>query len=413
MARRFRARWTSCRRTSCRASRPLRRTWTRSRPWIRASGPRTPPRPPSASTSGCCGSAPLRFDHARAACVRPRPPRQAPDRIRRAAACRKGKDMKIGLLGVLVNQVDRLRKFWDFPYEIVDLSTPAPAGGKHRVDVLLSVVFKPEHAALVDFRLLQATGVGVDGIDFSALPPAAWVCNMYHHEGPIAEYCILAMLAREVGWTALTTTPFRDDWSELFFTRARHGEIAGKTLGIVGFGHIGKALARRATAMGMKVVATASRAKPASDGAEWIKGPEDLGELLATSDYVVVCCELTERTRGMIAAAELARMKRDAVIINVARGPIIDEQALYGALAEKRIGGAVLDVWYANPSARGDGVLPSTLRFDLLDNVVATPYVSAWTEQLGDRRYSDVARNIRNLIEGRPLMNVVRAPQDS
>lgn len=320
--------------------------------------------------------------------------------------------VRIGVLGVLVSQVDRLKTFWDFPYEIVDLEAPAPPSGKHDVDVLLSVVFKAEHARRVNFRLLQATGVGVDAIDFDLVPKDAWVCNMYHHEGPIAEYCILGMLDHEIRWKALTGMFSNEQWSNVYFTRPRHGEIAGKTLGIVGFGHIGREVATRAHAMGMRIVAVASRDRDATHGAEWVKGPDALPALCEESDYIVVCCDLNDRTRGLINASMITHLKGHAVIINVARGPVIDEAALFSALQNRRIGGAILDVWYHNPGRPGDGTAPSDLRFDLLDNVVCTPHASAWTEQLAERRYSAVAGNIRSLMAGRPLINVVRAPTE-
>nr|WP_186363403.1 2-hydroxyacid dehydrogenase [Rhizobium sp. ACO-34A] len=318
--------------------------------------------------------------------------------------------IRIGLLGVLVSQVDRLKKFWDFPYEIIDLEAPLPPTGKHEVDVLLSVVFKAEHAQRVNFKLLQATGVGVDAIDFDLVPKDAWVCNMYHHEGPIAEYCILAMLNHEIRWAELTGMFSNETWSDVYFTRPRHGEVAGKTLGIVGFGHIGKEIATRAQAMGMRILAVASRDRAPSHGAAWVKGPEALGDLFEQSDYVVVCCDLNDKTRGLINAPVLSRMKSHGVVINVARGPVIDEVALYTALQNRSIGGAVLDVWYRNPGHRGDCTTPSDLRFDMLDNAVCTPHASAWTEQLAERRYSAVAGNIRSLMAGQPLINVVKAP---
>lgn len=318
--------------------------------------------------------------------------------------------VRIGLLGILVSQVDRLKRFWDFPYELVDLDAPVPPSGKHEVDVLLSVVFKAEHAQRVRFRLLQATGVGVDAIDFDLLPRDAWVCNMYDHEGPIAEYCMLAMLDHAIRWKELTGIFSYEKWSDVYFPRPRHGEIAGKTLGIVGFGHIGKEVAIRATAMGMRIVAVASKEREATHGAEWVRAPEALAGLLTASDYVVVCCDLNDHTRGLIDASLLSHMKSDALVINVARGPVIDEAALFEALQSKKIGGAVLDVWYRNPGQLGDGTTPSDLRFDLLENVICTPHSSAWTEQLAERRYSAVAGNIRSLMAGEPLINVVRDP---
>ncbi len=318
---------------------------------------------------------------------------------------------RIALMGVLKGQLDNLSRHWDFPYEVVDIDAPAPDGGPHKVDVLLSAIFNAAASQKVTFRLLQSTGVGVDKIDFAALPAEAWVCNMYGHEFPIAEYCLSAMLNSEMDWAQMTSSFTSGAWSQVYFSRPRHGELGGKTVGLVGFGHIAKEVARRAGAFDMRVVAVATSARPAPDGVEWVKGREDLPELLGESDYVILAAPLTDATRGMIGAAELAQMKPTAVLVNVGRGGLADEEALYAALSEKRIRGAVLDSWFSYPETADDtAVKPSRFDFAALPNVRATPHVSGWTTALATRRYSKAAENIRNLMAGKPLFNVVRAP---
>jgi phosphoglycerate dehydrogenase-like enzyme len=321
---------------------------------------------------------------------------------------------RIALLGVLKGQLDNLSRHWDFPYEVVDIDVPSPDGGPHRVDVLMSAVFNAAAARKVTFRLLQSTGVGIDKIDLNAVPAAAWVCNMYGHEFPIAEYCLSAMLNAEIDWQQMTSSFASDAWSRVYFGRPRHGELGGKTLGLVGFGHIGKEVARRAAAFDMGIVAVATSARSAPEGVEWIRGPEGLPELLKHSDYVVLAAPLTEKTRGLIGAEELSQMKQEAVLINVGRGALADEEALYKALSDGRIRGAVLDSWFDYPETAEDtDVKASRYDFAALPNVRCTPHTSGWTKQLAVRRYSKAAENIRNLIAGRPLFNVVRAPSAS
>ena len=133
-------------------------------------------------------------------------------------------------------------------------------------------------------------------------------------------------------------------------------------------------------------------------------------DLLARSDFVVVCCPLTETTRGMIGAAELDAMRRDGVLINVGRAEVVDEQALFWALKEERIAGAFLDVWYDYPTPGRPIARPSTMPFHELPNVRCTPHCSAWTDRLWQRRLECIARNIGLLRAGRPLENVVRRP---
>lgn len=318
---------------------------------------------------------------------------------------------RIALLGVLKGQLENLSRHWDFPYEVVDVDAPAPDGQPHRVDVLMSAIFNAAAAQKVSFRLLQSTAVGVDKIDFAAVPADAWVCNMYGHEFPIAEYCLSAMLNAEIDWPQMTSSFASDAWSRVYFGRPRHGELGGRTLGLVGFGHIAKEVARRASAFGMRIVAVATSARAAPEGVEWVKGPEGLPELLQQSDYVVLAAPLTDSTRGIIGAEQLGLMKPDAVLINVGRGGLTNEDALYAALRDNRIRGAVLDAWFDYPEKVEDvDVKPSHLDFAALPNVRCTPHVSGWTRQLAVRRYSKAAENIRNLMAGRPLFNVVRAP---
>ena len=158
-----------------------------------------------------------------------------------------------------------------------------------------------------------------------------------------------------------------------------HGEAAGKTIGIVGFGRIGKAIAVRARAFGMRVLAVNRSGAPAAE-ADRIERFGWLEWLLAESDYVVLACPLTDETRGMIGAAAFRSMKPSAMLINVARGPVVDEDALYEAMASRRIAAALLDAWYTYPTLAEPNPRPSRYDFDKLDNVRATPHMSGWTE---------------------------------
>jgi phosphoglycerate dehydrogenase-like enzyme len=116
---------------------------------------------------------------------------------------------------------------------------------------------------------------------------------------------------------------------------------------------------------------------------------------------------LTAETRGMIGAAWFAAMKPGAVVINVGRGPIIDEAALHAALAERRIRGATIDVWYKYPPASGERVRAAQFAFHELPNVVMTRHASAHTEETWERRFRAIARNLEAFAQGRPLANVI------
>lgn len=148
-------------------------------------------------------------------------------------------------------------------------------------------------------------------------------------------------------------------------------ELAGKTIGVIGMGNIGRNVATIARdGFGLTVIATSRNAGSLPAGIAF----RTLDELMAESDIVAICCPLTPETRGMIDARRIALMKPAAVIVNVARGPIIDDDALIAALRENRIGGAALDVFAAQP-------LPPEHPYFSFDNVVVTPHMAGITEE--------------------------------
>jgi phosphoglycerate dehydrogenase-like enzyme len=175
---------------------------------------------------------------------------------------------------------------------------------------------------------------------------------------------------------------------------------------------MGRATARRAKAFGMRVMAIARTRRDLDPPPDWLGEPAQLPTLLETADFVVVACPLTEATRGMIGPLELARMKLDAVLINVARGPIVDEDALYRALSTRTIRGAVLDTWYRYPGPGDPDLHPSRHPFHELDNVIMTPHCSGWTEGLMERRFAVIADNIERLRDGRAPLNQVHPPAE-
>ncbi len=180
-------------------------------------------------------------------------------------------------------------------------------------------------------------------------------------------------------------------------------EIAGQTLGIVGYGDIGRAVAARARAMGMRVVAAkrhALRAGATDDYAERIYTPERTAEMIAISDYIVAAAPLTGETRGLIGEREFAAMKPAAVVINLGRGPVIDEAAMVRALSERRIRGAVLDVFDTEP-------LPEGHPFYRLDNVLLSPHSADHTADWLERAMQLFLDNFTRFQKGKPLNNLV------
>jgi phosphoglycerate dehydrogenase-like enzyme len=280
------------------------------------------------------------------------------------------------------------------------------------VDVLVSMAFTKEMArAGPKLRLVQVPGAGVDRIDRSQFREGLALANAYGHEAGIAEYVIGAMIALSRSFQRLDQKlragQWESQWSIGSSAPPLWPELAGKTLGILGFGHIGEALARRAHAFDMKVCAVRRHAQ--SDVPRdlmFIGGPERLDELLGLSDCVAVTLPLSPETRGLIDARRLGLMKPSAYLINVARAEIIDEQALYDALALRRLAGAALDVWYRYPTTVGT-TAPATAPFHELSNVIMTPHVSGWTEGMLEARASVIAKNIERTARGEAPLNAV------
>ena len=287
------------------------------------------------------------------------------------------------------------------------------------VDVLVTMAFTREMAASATrLKLVQVPGAGLDRIDRSALPPGTWLANAYGHEVGIAEYVVGAMLALNRGFARLDTRLRRGEWeSQWAVSMPSPGlwpELAGKTLGILGYGRIGQAVARRARAFDMAICAnrrdaTRSTAHPRGVDLEFLGGPDALPEILRRADYLAITVSLTESTRSLLGTRELGLMKPTAFLVNVARAEIVDEEALYRALAERTVAGAALDVWYRYPSAAGP-TLPSRYPFHELPNVLMTPHVSGWTEGMMTTRATVIAENIRRTARGEPPVNLIASP---
>ena len=131
---------------------------------------------------------------------------------------------------------------------------------------------------------------------------------------------------------------------------------------------------------------------------------------MASADYIVVTLPLLESTRSLVGEREFKAMRSSAVIINVGRGAVIDEAALYAALRSRQIAGAIIDTWYCYPAAGEADAEPSQFAFRDLDNVVMTPHMSGWTAGTVRRRQQAMAENINRLAAGKPLINIVRTP---
>jgi D-2-hydroxyacid dehydrogenase (NADP+) len=185
-------------------------------------------------------------------------------------------------------------------------------------------------------------------------------------------------------------------WDEL----PRVREVAGATVGLIGLGSIGRAVAKSAKALGMRMIAVREHLEKGSEGTDAVFGPAQIDEVFRQADYIVLAAPVTDSTKAIANGERLALMKRDACLINVARGQLVDEAALAAALGEKKIGGAALDVFPTEPLAAESPLWD-------VPGLLITPHTAALTEKLWERHYVLFSENLRRYLSGQALLGVV------
>jgi phosphoglycerate dehydrogenase-like enzyme len=219
---------------------------------------------------------------------------------------------------------------------------------------------------------------------------------------PMAETVMAMVLYFARGFDLALESARRREWIKdaIYESDSPVREIGDATMGVVGYGGVGREVARRARALGMRVLATRRAPAGAQGEIEVLSGDEGLRRLLAESDYVALTVPATPETAGLIGRAQLALMKPTSVLINVARGSIVDESALIEALRARRLRGAGLDVFAREP-------LPSDSPLWTMPNVLITPHVSAVSPGYWRRETDLIVENLRRYLAGRELLNVV------
>lgn len=243
-------------------------------------------------------------------------------------------------------------------------------------------------AALLYPELVESDVVLTNSAGIHAPAMAETVLGMMLHFARGLDFAVRSQAAAR--WDS---TPFEQRVGEVT-------ELDGATLGIVGLGGIGLETARRARALGMHVLAVRRSSVPGPTGVDLLRGEGALLELVRRSDYLLVALPVTARTRGLIGRTEIAALKPGAVVVNVARGDIVDEEALYEALEGGRLRGAALDVFRTEPLASDSPIWR-------LPNVLITPHVSATTTRFWEREVDLIRDNVARYLAGRALRNVV------
>jgi phosphoglycerate dehydrogenase-like enzyme len=276
-------------------------------------------------------------------------------------------------------------------------------------DILVSQHWRAEYPPMRRVKLVQSVATGIELFDLAALPRGALVCNAFGHETAIAEYVVMVWLALhhrliEISGEFRERASWRTSWVE---SGAPHGEVRDSTLGIVGYGRVGHEVARRAAAFGVRILAANRSPREPEAGVERVFPLAELDRMLPECDTVALCTALGPETERLIDARRLSLMKPTAFLINIARGQVIDEDAVYAALRDRTIGGAALDVWWQYPNAAEPLRRGSRHPFHELPNVIVTPHNSGWTQGMVRRRWDEIADNIGRCVRGDPLINVV------
>jgi len=223
------------------------------------------------------------------------------------------------------------------------------------------------------------------------------------HAPVVAEHVIALVLALAKRLPSAFRYQQASQWAqnEMWRESPRPREIAGATLGLVGLGSIGQETAKRAAALGMQVIAVREHVQnPQPSSVAKTLAPDQLEEMLRAADYVGLAVPLTPRTRALINRDRLRQMKRDAYLINVSRGALVDHVALLDALEEHQIAGAALDVFEKEP-------LPADSPLWKNHRVLITPHTAALTDKLWERHYALFSENLRRFMAGAPLLNIV------
>ncbi len=221
--------------------------------------------------------------------------------------------------------------------------------------------------------------------------------NSGPYDIPIAEHVMALILAAAKHLPDYQRAQQRSRWDK----DHRHTELNGATVVVLGLGSIGGETARLASAFGMRVVGVRRRLDRAGiPGVTEVVPPERLADAAAEADFLVVATPLTPATRGLVSREVLARMKPTAWLVNIARGAVVDEQALREAVTERRIAGAAIDAWWKEP-------LPPDSEWWGLDNVIVTPHVSHSSPRVKERTLALFLENLRRWKAREPLLNVV------
>jgi len=289
---------------------------------------------------------------------------------------------------------------------IPERGDPERASLLRQADAIISFMMhneldKEDYDLLKDGCLLQTLLAGVDALPFSDIPERVTICaNTGAWADPMAEHILGMILSLgkylQKGHRRLEKGQFDRSLVSMWFR--------GKTCGFIGYGGISKAVARLVRSMGMKIIAVNASGRT-DDHADFIGDMKSLSRILKESDVLVLAVPLNKKTKGMIGKSELSMMKKDAIFINPARGPIIDQKALYEHMKANpnfRVG---IDAWWVEPHTHGEFRLDHP--FFELDNLLGSPHNTNLVDGIFPIAARMGAENVRAFLDGLPLRSIV------
>jgi phosphoglycerate dehydrogenase-like enzyme len=272
-------------------------------------------------------------------------------------------------------------------------------------EIAISWSIRPEQIpAAKKLRWIHSPAAAVHQLMFPELVNSDIILtNAREVHGPVvAEHVIALIFALAKKIPDSVRLQEKHVWGQqiLWDAQPRVREVAGSTVGMVGLGSIGRPVVKSAKALGMRVIAVREHPEKGSEGADVVFGPAQIGEVFRQADYIVLAAPVTAGTKAIANVERLALMKPDSCLINVGRGPLVDESALANALREKKIGGAALDVFPKEPLAADSPLWD-------VPNLLITPHTAALTDKLWERHYRLFAENLRRYLNGQQLLSVV------
>ncbi len=280
------------------------------------------------------------------------------------------------------------------------------------VEIIASVRVPSEFIAKAsNLRMIQTFGAGIDGVDLSAVRERGdiIVCNNHVNSAEVAEFAISLLFAVAKNLIPSDRELRTGNWVHRWGGPVPNLEIRGKSVLIIGLGHIGADIAKRLKSFEVTIIAaTRSGASRNSDLVDQIVRIDEIQPHVKEADFVILSLPLTNESKGLVNREFLSWMKPTSILVNISRAQIIDEQALYDILKEKRIHGAGIDVWWRYPTKwRGTAVPPADVPFHELDNIVITPHRAAYSEHIERQLYQFAAENILRFIHGETPLNII------